>query len=575
LSFSRPDTPTIGLGQFIKEARFRVPSHQRDYSWRDELIKQFIDDIISALEDGETSYFCGLMVFTQAEEENVLQVLDGQQRLATTLMIFSAVRNWLAQFPEFAQPQTQIEERYLGDSELGRTEIEPKLILNRANNDVFRKYVIEPATEKEIADAMLAQKRSARNRILLDAILSVNRRIADIAKSHMPKDTAKDYLLSLVNCLTKVVQVVSLIVRGDEAAYTIFETLNDRGLELAPLDLVKNYLFSRAEKGSAAGGKSLADLEERWAEMMTLLSTVKADSFLRAFWASRHGAPEGRKLFGPFKKQYAKPKDAYRVSIEMRATAEQYVALSDPDDSVWQPFSDKAKVTVGNLAIIGATQLHPVILSALSRFDKREMERLLKLLEVIAVRYQLVGRGRPGRIESLGGRTAKKIFDKEIATARQAMTELKELYIEDNEFRSNFETKIERESKKAAFLLRGLEHQQHVLAQDRHANELVPSTVITVEHILPKSPGPAWNSELNADKEFHKDCLYRLGNLCLLADANRALGNKAFAEKKRVYSTSQISVTNGVARVQSWNRKEVEKRQKHFAKLAVAEWRFQ
>ena len=60
--------------------------------------------------------------------------------------------------------------------------------------------------------------------------------------------------------------------------------------------------------------------------------------------------------------------------------------------------------------------MHPIILSALEKFDKREMERLLHLLEVIAVRYQLVQRGRPGRIESLGARTSKEISEKRITT---------------------------------------------------------------------------------------------------------------------------------------------------------------
>jgi uncharacterized protein with ParB-like and HNH nuclease domain len=43
------ETPTVGLGQFIKEVRFQVPSHQRDYSWKEEYVKQFIDDITGAL----------------------------------------------------------------------------------------------------------------------------------------------------------------------------------------------------------------------------------------------------------------------------------------------------------------------------------------------------------------------------------------------------------------------------------------------------------------------------------------------------------------------------------------------
>jgi hypothetical protein len=425
-----------------------------------------------------------------------------------------------------------------------------------------------------ITAAAHALPKEDRNRALLEAALYVNKRISEIANALNDREAAKNYLLSLVTYLTDTVQIVRLVVRGDEAAYTIFETLNDRGMDLAPLDLVKNYLFSRAEK-SRGTAKNLRDLEERWAEMMTLLSSVKADSFLRAFWTSKHGTPEGRKLFGPFKRQYSDPAEAYKISIDMRAAAERYVALTDSDDPAWSKLSEKAKHSIDALSVIGVTQIYPVLLAAMPVFEVREMERLLRLLEVMAVRYQLVARGRPGRIESLGGRTAKAISDGKITTATQVFAELKELYIADSQFETEFEIKTERESKKAAYLLRGLERQAHVRAQDTHANELVPSSVVTVEHILPKSPGSGWKKEIDADKELLTECLYRLGNLCLLADANRALGNKSFAEKRKAYATSRLVTTSSVAESSSWARAAIEKRQKYQAKLAVTEWRFQ
>ncbi|MEA2905597.1 MAG: hypothetical protein QOI12_2984 [Alphaproteobacteria bacterium] len=568
------ETPTVGLGQFIKEVRFQVPSHQRDYSWKEEYVKQFIDDITGALGEREDLYFCGLMVFTKTEQQPAFQVLDGQQRLATTLMIVSAIRNWLGGYGAFKKAQTQIEERYLGDSELGKTEIEPKLALNAANNDFFRRFVIEAVPLNDIEDAVRKHQKEGRNRALLEATLYVNKRVKEIADKYTNKEDAKDYLLSLVNYLTETVQIVRLVVHGDEAAYTIFETLNDRGMDLAPLDLVKNYLFSRAEKGKKSVGKSLRDLEERWTEMMTLLSGVKADSFLRSFWASKHGAPVGRKLFGPFKKQYSDPAEAYKVSIDMRSAAERYVALTDSSDPIWTSHSEKAKRSVEALNIIGVTQAYPILLAALPVFEVREMERLLRLIEVIAVRYQLVARGRPGRIESLGGRAAKAVSEGKIKTAHQVFQELKELYIPDLQFEAEFQLKIERESKKAAYLLRGLEHQSLLRAQEKHADELVPSTIVTVEHIMPKSPGDGWKKEITADPELHSECLYRLGNLCLLADANRALGNKPFAQKRLSYVSSKLRTTNSVSKYETWGRAQIEERQGHLAKLAGAEWRF-
>lgn len=153
LTIPLSETPTVGLGQFIKESRFRVPSHQRDYSWKEEYVTQFIDDIEAAMVEQEQIYFCGLMVFTKIEVPT-LQVLDGQQRLATTLMILSAIRNWLSGYSAYQKAATQIEERYIGDSDLGKDAIEPKLILNSANNDAFRRYVIDTTPVSEIEKAI-------------------------------------------------------------------------------------------------------------------------------------------------------------------------------------------------------------------------------------------------------------------------------------------------------------------------------------------------------------------------------------------------------------------------------------
>lgn len=259
---------------------------------------------------------------------------------------------------------------------------------------------------------------------------------------------------SLIDFLKDVVQVVRFVVNTDNAAYTIFETLNDREMELAPLDLVKNYLFSRAERYRVG---ALKEYEERWAEMMALLGGVRVDSFLRAFWASRHGVMKGTKLFAAFKKTYGTPEDAYAVSIEMRAAAETYAALFASTDPIWSEFSNKARQSVDALSIVGASQLHPVVLAALSKFPHREMERLLRLLEVLAVRFQLVGKGRPGRIESLGGRAAREITTGKVATASDVFSLLSELYTPDNEFKQKFREMTETNSKKARYVLSVIE----------------------------------------------------------------------------------------------------------------------
>jgi len=290
--------PTVGLGRFIKESRFIVPSHQRDYSWTNDYVREFIQDIEDAISGKRDYYFCGLMVFTSTQPGK-FKVLDGQQRLATTLMLLSAIRNWLAGFSDYKDTASSLD-AYLFNKEAWSNQREPTLILTASNNSAFQKYVVASMPLAAMERSIREKEVDDRSETLVRAAIFVNRHILNKASDLSNPEAAKNYFLSIVEYLSDHVQIVRFALSADSAAYTIFETLNDRGLELAPLDLVKNYLFSQAEKHRNGG---LAEVEERWTSMMVLLSTSRADSFLRAFWSPRHGKPEGTKLFTAFKKR--------------------------------------------------------------------------------------------------------------------------------------------------------------------------------------------------------------------------------------------------------------------------------
>jgi len=302
------------------------------------------------------------------------------------------------------------------------------------------------------------------------------------------KAKAAAYFFTLVNFLREKVGVVKLIVPDEEMAYTIFETLNDRGLELSPLDLVKNHLFGRAASHSAPRVKLM---EARWTQMMQTLANVRADNFLKAFWTSRHGRIRTRNLFDVFKKQYPSADAANDLSLDMLETSEQYAALETADDPIWARHSERARRTVRSFKVIGSQQTHPVMLSALAKFDPAEVERLLRLLEVGIVRYLLILGGNTGRFETTCAILARKIYAGEVKTATAAHTELSSVYPTDNEFRHAFEIKEEENNPKAQYFLRQLEIEAQRVAQGEMPGELEPGT-LTVEHILPKNPGREW-----------------------------------------------------------------------------------
>src|ERR1700738_43371 len=112
------ETPAIGIGKLLMDSRFVVPNHQRDYSWTEDEVRQLFEDVELALVNDNAVYFLGLMVFLNSESDHMV-VLDGQQRLATAVIIFSAIRSWLLQYTEYQKDASQIQEWFIGRTELG------------------------------------------------------------------------------------------------------------------------------------------------------------------------------------------------------------------------------------------------------------------------------------------------------------------------------------------------------------------------------------------------------------------------------------------------------------------------
>jgi hypothetical protein len=579
-----------GLGKILSEGSFSVPSHQRDYSWRQDEVSLLLDDVETALARGDTQYFVGLMVFLGSDDTNTLIVLDGQQRLATAIIFFSAIRDWLRQYTEFEQFQDdarKIQEWFIGRSDFGETKPSPRLILNAANHQTFLKHVVYGVPYSDIESARNKLKRFDRNRRLLGATIYCHDRVKQFA-SNAGVEKAHAHFVGLLTYFRDAVSVVRLDVSDEDTAFTIFETLNDRGLELSPLDLVKNYLFSQATKTSRGTARppaqeQLRDMEERWVQMMQTLNNVRADAFIKAFWTSRHGRVQASNLFGQFKRQYGGSDKAVAVSIDMLEVSEQYAGLENPDDATWSGYSQQSKEIVRALKLLGAQQMHPVMLAALKRFDAAEMQKLLRLLEAIIVRYQLIGGGRTGRLEIVCARVAKAICvgktdgpdERPVKKTADVFRECREIYPSDETFEPQFAIASERNEQKAAYLLKHLEIERRRRDRDKNPGELIPGS-LTVEHILPKNPGNTWESILKADRTLREDCTYRLGNMCLLTERmNRGAARSGFEEKKEIYGRSELGITNKINDTHSWNRTTIEDRQKYMAKMAPTIWQFQ
>jgi hypothetical protein len=568
------EAPIKGIGRTLSETGFIVPSHQGNYRWKEDEVKQLIDDIEDTIKQKDDAYFIGLMVFMEADDE--LVVLDGQQRLATTIMILSAIRAWLNQYSEYQDLARQLSENFIGRKELGGP-LQPRLSLNVANHDAFERYVVNEIAIADIRNFVCTLKRRDPNRILLEASLYCHRRIGEIVGKFPNYVDAYNYILDLVKYLQNNVFVISLVVSSEANAYTIFETLNDRGMELSPLDLVKNYLFGRVARVASRTGRSqspqLRAMEGRWVQMIQTLSNVDPGTFLKAYWTSRHGRIQRNRLFENMKSVYKTSTQAVDVSVDMLFSAEQYNALESSDDPLWANHDPNVREIIKSFKILSAQQTRPVLLSGLAKFDKREFERLARFLEVLIVRYQLIGGGRTGSLEIACARLAKMIYRGEVGDASGAFGEMKDIYPPDEEFQEKFRNLEEDDNGKVSYLLRKLEIVTRRIERGPNAKELDPGIALTLEHVLPRTPTAEWKKSFKNDDEI-EDAIYRLGNLCLMA-RNKDLGREPFAEKKKILQESELFLTSDIANYADWDMEAISRRQAKLAKYAISAWRFQ
>lgn len=567
------EAPTTGIGKLIADNRFYVPTHQRDYKWDRERVEKFFDDLTAALERRDKLYFVGLMVFMR-DDDGRLRVLDGQQRLATTIIAFSALRSWFG--PDNSQDNlsSRLQYDFIGRTEYGDAHPTSKMKLNLNNDDLFQTIVVQGRELQGLRDRLRRTNKTDSNYPLLDAISYAHDRIASIAKTQ--GEGAQAYFSNLIKFMRDQVIVVRLTVPNESNAFKVFETLNDRGLDLSAMDLVKNHLFGLAYSQSA---ETLRQMEHRWSQLSDTLKDAKQDDFLKVYWVSRHGLAYTDDLFDGFKNAYKTAAEAEDASQDMLEAAEHFAALRSSKDVVWAPYSDRCRQLIDELGFLGNKLIRPVVLAALKKtgsgkIEPAELEGLLWLLLVIIVRWQIVRGGRPGVIERTCARLALAIWKGEVSTTDGALGILAEPYQTDDDFRQYLLSYENATSSKTRYLLRKIEERERTIKLGASGRELRPDEKLTLEHILPKKSAVAWRELVASDPSIVEECAERFGNLCLLGEGrNKDADQQGWDQKKPFYASSDIVTTNALAEIETWNRTMIEHRQARLAKRAVEIWR--
>jgi hypothetical protein len=555
------DARLDGIGHVLADRIVAVPPYQRPYSWTDEQITDLLRDLSDAIRDKDMEYFLGTIVLTKNANDAHF-VIDGQQRLATVSIIICAIRNYFHRIGD-KERADGIHQEYLARKELrGLTET-AHLKLIAADNGFYEREILVGREAPGKSGARKKVNPPSHTR-LENALRLAMEHIDSIAKQ---TQQPTQILLDWIDYIREKAKVIVVEVNDEGAAYTIFEVLNDRGLDLSVSDLLKNYVFRVADD-------KVGETQEHWTTMIGVLEASGAAekdlrTFIRHVWASQHGLTREKDLYDRIRTTITSKQRAVDFAKQLSDQATVYAALDNPSHEFWKPYGNAVQESIDALNILKATQIRPLVLAILKHFDDKEVRRALPMLTCWTVRFLIVGKVGSGSLENGYSERAKEVSAGTIGTARALYTASTGFLASDDEFEQAFRTAGVSAHYLARYYLRVLEH----AASSTSTSELVvnPSEeAVTLEHIMPQTREPNWK---HITAEQHKSYVKRIGNLALLDKSlNEYAGNLPFSDKSKAFAKSNISLTQEIGALPGWDLKAIDTRQERLAKLAVYAW---
>lgn len=377
-----------GIGGVLKSRRFRVPAYQRSYAWETDHVEALLNDIKDAIDNKEREYFLGSVVVTSADNGRY-EVVDGQQRLTTISLVIAAIKE-IFQRDDDHEVVVSVKSDFLASTDRRTKEREPKLILNEVDNEIYQDLIesFSNVDEKKV-------RRQSHKR-LLSAAKRCEKYLSDLC---IKSKDSEEELHSWLDYIETSLKVIVVTAPDDSNAFVIFETLNDRGLELAISDLVKNYLFHKS-------GEKIEETKNRWLSMVSTLESASDDpltvTYIRHFTMARYGLVRERDLFSLLKTKITSKKGSLKFSTELADAVRIYTALLNTDHEYWSDFSSDVAYSVSTFNLLGMTQIRPLLLALLDKFPPKKVSEAFKKLVPAAVRYQMVG--------GVGGGTLERVL---------------------------------------------------------------------------------------------------------------------------------------------------------------------
>lgn len=551
---------------FSVKRKYVVPRFQREYSWTKEQVKELWDDVVGNIRIEKDAflheeYFIGALVLVGDDKSLILQVVDGQQRLTTITIFLSALCH---RFMEAGKENlaSSIYENYIAGKddegkEYFKLENETPKPFFQNNIQHIKRDPARPDTDEEKALLYAYNELySLISRENLSALFGLPKGIDN--------EKYADLLKAIREQLVKYLKVIFITVSEEEEAYTIFETLNARGMNLSFVDLIKNKLFKELN-GTHPDDTAKTLWKGIRQEISSRDGVGSLEAFVRHWWISKYSYASADNVYKSFKKLYKEGKIDPKLFIkDLHHDAKLYVKISSPSTEDFT-LQEERRIyrSLAAFRIFGLSQPKPFLLSLFRARENgvvkfSQLVETLSFLEKFHFMFNAVCSLRPSGVEASYSRAARDLraaSDKN--SAKDAIFALREglekRVPEESAFIEKFhELKFNngytKDKRLIQYIFQGIEKYK------LETEEFYPEN-ISLEHILSQSQGA-------------KDVVSLIGNLLPLGQAlNGKAGNKSVAEKLKVYEQSKYALPREFAEqyIGSWSEKDIQERTRRLA----------
>ena len=576
----------------IFQAFYQVPNYQREYVWKTEHVEQLLNDINAERERSDPArapeYFIGSIVVCPGND-SVLEVIDGQQRLTTLFLTLCAIRDRIKEFGE--EPPGSL------DSHISATSTDA------GGSDHFR-YRLDLQYE-DSGDILVHIAKETLNEADDKSTRSItNIRNAYTVTLNFLKQEFRDdvgALRAFYGYLTNKVKLIRIQTKDVAKALKIFETINDRGVGLDAMDLLKNLLFMKASRSD------FEKLKGHWKELQDALFDMneKPLRFLRYFIFSRYDVDILREdeIYGWFAKnedQCGYAVNPSNFAKELLRAAQAYGRFRDGCD----PSGAKNR-HLENLQLLGgwAARQHLILLLAgrhlpvstamnpCDLFDQlaREVEDLFFVYVITREPTRVFERNFARWAREL--RDITNSADLEVFIDRRFVRAKAELSVRFDEALRRLYVDSVQQYRLLYILAKLTQHIDLRAYGETEGTKWLSNYTsggFEIEHIFPQQPSNEATVEFGEREDPY--IADRLGNLVLVERSiNASLGNRPYSQKRDVYPKSRLLLTNSLAerpaigntKIDSavldpfteWNEAAVIERQNKLTVLARSVWR--